>query len=168
MGLSEFGPGVPGASPDAAFTPKRRIYVLHFEGDDELEGLIVRARSAPIGMMLELGEMVEEVRELPLGEDAGEAQGEAVGASLAVLRKVIDLYAKVLVSWNYHDDNGQPVPATAEGMATLDPAHLMRIIRAWQQVVAEAPAGLGNASSGGERSAALPLPMEPLSPSLAS
>lgn len=157
-----------GNTPEPGFTPKRRVYVLHFEGDEELEGLIVRARSAPIGMMLQLGEMVGQIRDLPLGGAQGDLDVAAVSASLGVMRTIIDLYAQVLISWNYQDEHGTPVPATAEGMATLDPAHLMRIIRAWQTVVAEAPADLGNGSSGGGLSAAPPLPMEPLSPSLAS
>lgn len=154
------------------FTPKRKIYVLDFEGDDELDGLEVRAIAAPIGMVLELGAAVDDVQDTPDPETAAAlppaAKTAMVKRSMAQLQTVIDMYARVLVSWNYVDERGEEVPATAEGMLTLDPAHLMKIIRAWQQAAAQVPVPLSGPSSSGGPSLVASLPMETSSASLAS
>jgi hypothetical protein len=153
------------------FTPPRKVYVLDF-ADTELDGLEVRAKSAPLGMMLQLGASADSFNGVPdVGEMAelDEARQLAlVKGSMTQLRAIVDMYAGVLVGWNLTDDDGQPVPATADGLLTLDPPHLMMIIRAWQQAVAAVPPASAPTSNAGAPSEVPPLPMAALSTSLAS
>ncbi len=148
------------------FEPPTREYTLDFTGT-ELDGLEVTARSAPIGMVLELGSMVDAMVELPdLTELDGQAPAEQVrrvGKSMTVLSKIITMYSGVLLRWNY-TLRGEAQPATEAGMRTLDPAHVMMIVKAWQAAVTMVPAELGKELSSGETSPELSIPMEPLSP----
>ncbi len=138
------------------FQPPRKTYVLDFEGTD-LDGLTVKARGASLGQFLALGQ---------LAEDADQAEG-AAGESAAI-SAMLALFDELLVEWNLDDENGVRIPATAEGMATLDPSQVMAIIGAWQRAVAAVPVPLKDASTGGSPSVVRSMPMEPLSPSLAS
>lgn len=153
------------------FQPPRKTYVLDFEGT-ELDGLEVKARSAPLGMMLELGGLADGFQGVPDVEDV-EAMPEAeqvkmVRGSMDALRSIVELYAQVLVSWNYEDPDGEQVPATVAGMLTLDPGHMMMIIQAWRQAVVAVPPASAPTSSAGALSEVPPLPMAPLSESQAS
>ncbi len=156
--------------PPTGFTPKRRVYVLDFEGTD-LDGLEVRTRSAPIGMMLALGELLDQAGAVPdQAALAGLAQAEQMrkmAGFMKQIRAAVDRFATVLLGWNLTDEQGGKVPATVEGLLTLDPGELMLLIRTWTSVIAEAPAPLPQPSSSGGPSLEGSLPMEPLSESLA-
>jgi hypothetical protein len=154
----------------AGFTPKRRVYVLDFTGDDELDGLEVRARGTTLGSVLGLGTMAEQLRDAPTSQADVEAldpaaQVAALPAALAALEGVFEPFLGALVSWNLCDEDGAPVPATRDGLLTQEPAHVMRIVRAWQRAVSDVGAGLGKDSTGGPPSDLPSLTMEPLSPS---
>lgn len=75
-----------------------------------------------------------------------------------------------LISWNLEDDNGNPLPATEEAAKSCDQG----LIRALQNAYVEALIGVHNAdplptsSLSGEPSLVESVPMEALSPSLAS
>lgn len=154
------------------FQAPRRVYTLDF-ADTELDGLTVKTTSAPIDMLLRMGSLVDAVGGAPDPEALAalpqDEQVKAVAGFMGTIESLVKSYAGVLISWDLEDAAGQPVPATEAGLRTLDPAHLMLIIRAWQQAVAEVPAPLDGASTGGSPLEALStLPMEPLSQSLAS
>jgi len=137
------------------FTPKRHVYVLEFD-DPGLDGLEVRAVSADLGTFLELTALAE-IGDNPSTQDIGKIGELLVG------------FAKVLRDWNVTDDDGQPVPATAEGLKSLEFGFVFGIIAAWIKATAGVAAPLASASSGGGPSAELStLPVEPLSASLAS
>lgn len=137
------------------YTPKRHVYVLEFD-DPDLDGLEVRAVSADLGTFLELTALAE-IGDNPSAADIGKIGQLLVG------------FAKVLREWNVTDDAGRDVPATAEGLKSLEFGFVFGIIAAWIKATAGVAAPLANASSGGGQSAELStLPMEPLSASLAS
>lgn len=158
------------------FTPNGKIYVLDFEGDSELDGLEVRCRSVPIGAMLAMGDMLEAATQsLDVDAPADETpaarqirETRAATEQVRSMRPLLEAYASVLVSWNLELTPGVPTPATFDGLVQLDPAQVMRVITAWQRAVSDVPAPLPGPSSSGSPSPALSLPMEPLSPSLAS
>lgn len=153
-----------------AFTPPETIYVLDFAGT-ELDGLTVEARSSDIGGVLALSEMIDGMGDVPDPEDAASVTPEKLARyakAMGLLYKIIDTYSRVLVSWDLEIPAGNPVPATAEGMHRLNTRHLMMIVKAWQQAVSQVPADLGKDLPGGGPSPEASLPMEPLSPSLAS
>lgn len=140
------------------FTPPRRTYLLDFAGT-ELDGLEVRTRSVPLGKFLEMGELAELVEDTEVISAAHQRQATT---------GMLDLFVSALVSWNLQDDDGEDVPTTSAGMASLDPKHVTMMITAWQTAIADVPAPLNQPSTVGERSVEASLPMEPLSENLAS
>lgn len=121
------------------FKPSRKVFVLEFR-DSDLEGLEIRAHCAQLW-----------VGDLDTDTEMAKA------------------FAEYLISWNLdHPITGEPVPATAEGVASLPFDTMLPILRAWCRSWREVPAPLDQRSSGGEQSAAPPIPMEPLSDARAS
>lgn len=138
------------------FTPKRKVYILDFEGSD-LHGLEVKARTAPLGEFMRLGMLADAV------EDA-----KSAAAEMEAIDALLMLFDAVLLSWNLLDDDGEPVPPTVDGLKTLEVQHVMAIFLAWQKEVAAVPAPLPVASRGGLPSEVLSMPMETALPSRAS
>ncbi len=138
-----------------SYQRKRKTYVLDFEGTD-LDGLTVRARSAPIEHAL----LMEELADFT---DAKTGKQRA-----AQVRELICHFAEVLVEWDLVDDDGAPVPPTAAGLAVLDEDELALLITAYQTAGTGVAAPLGEGSPDGSPSAVPSIPMEPLSESRAS
>ena len=59
---------------------------------------------------------------------------------------------RILIEWNLEED-GEPLPATAEGVMQLPPALALAILGKWSEAVGEAPAPLSGRSSGPRQSA---------------
>lgn len=103
------------------FRIQKRTARLVFSGDYEGAEVVVRL-DVPVGVFVEIQDMVSSEEQL----------------------KVFDLFgAKVLEEWNVENDDGNPVPATSEGMQTipLDFANLM--IEKWVEVSTQPSAPLG-------------------------
>lgn len=93
----------------------------------------------------------------------GVDEGEGVGGSLVRA-------SKALVSWNMEDSNGRQVPASAENFMRL-PHHLgIALGKGWLDGLAGVSdtSPLGESLTSGQPSRVEELPMEALSPSLAS
>jgi hypothetical protein len=122
---------------------QRKVYRLVFD-DPEMDGLEVRAKSVSLGAM----------------RKAADSDDEFL---------MMELFAKALVSWNLEDD-GEPVPATLEGLEDQDPEFVTAIITAWTGTISGVPdaSPLGGGSDSGRRSLEASIPMETLSPSRAS
>lgn len=75
-----------------------------------------------------------------------------------------------LVSWNLTDENDQPIPATAEGLRLVDTSLAGALKQAWIQSITGVHTAdpLPQSSPSGEPSPVESIPMEALSPSLAS
>ncbi|HZN70561.1 MAG TPA: hypothetical protein VFC00_02590 [Micromonosporaceae bacterium] len=123
-----------------------RTYKLVF-ADPEFAGLEVRARSISIRKMLEIAKFDR--------NDLDEGQVELLLAT----------FAKALVSWNLEEPEGEPVPATLDGLYAQDIGFVMQIIFAWMEAVAAVPTPLREKLSGGKQFPEVSLPMETLSPS---
>ncbi len=152
-----------------AFTPGRVLYELDFTGT-ELDGLTVEAASSTVGGLFTMSEMIDGLGELPDPDDtkAGPEQLARYAGAMAQLRKLIETFAEVLDSWDLEIPAGRPVSPDVDGMLKLQPRHMLMIINAWKAAVSQVPADLGKDSIGGAPSPVASLPMEPLSPSLAS
>lgn len=123
---------------------EKPLYKLVFE-DEQFDGLEIMAKSLPLGEFLELQKLQARAVDDP---DAGEQ----------VIRRLSD----VLVSWNLEDDDGQPVPATFDGLASQDFPFVLAIFQAWQEAVSSVPNRSPGGSNGGGTSPELSLPMEAL------
>jgi hypothetical protein len=126
------------------------IYKLKFE-DPEFEGLEIRTKSVPLGVFLDMEELIS--RERPDRE---------------TVDKLFRHFAGILVGWNLEDENDIPVPATVEGLYSQDLRFVRVVIDAWREAMVDVPAPLAQASDDGELSPEASIPMEPLSPSQAS
>jgi hypothetical protein len=134
---------------------KRKVYKLIF-ADEEMNGLEVRCTSVSIETMLSL---------TALSGLAAKSLSEYSIEDLGSVNLVFEVFAEALVSWNLEDEDGNPVPATLEGVKAQDIDFLNVIITAWMERVAGISGPLAPASTAGSRSLEASIPMETLSPS---
>lgn len=131
------------------YKPKRKTYNLDFTGTD-FEGLRVSIRGLNTGQYMDLF--------------AAKTEAETGGET----NQLLTIMAGQLISWNVEDDDDMPVPATLDGIKTQDLDFNLAIVNAWTTAMAGVPAPLEPSSTGGGSSLVASIPMEPLSPSLAS
>lgn len=132
--------------------------------DGEFEGLEVRVRRVSIAKFLELAPLLE--------ADLGNFSAEDIEA----MRDMFLEFGTLLVSWNLEeevtDEEGVttdvPVPCTPEAFIQQDLPLAQEIITQLSGSIAGVSAPLEQPSPSGEQSLAESLPMEVLSPSLAS
>lgn len=122
---------------------KDKTLRLVFE-DPEYEGLEVVTRRVPLETFLRLARLQDSSG---IDEVAG---------------LINDFAEAALVSWNL-EQNGEPIPVTAEAFRSQDFEFAMVIIRAWLNAVAAVPVPLDKPSQNGESPAELSIPMVPLS-----
>lgn len=127
-------------------TPK--LYHLKFGEDTDYPGLEVAIRDTSLGQFL---------------------AARATGADGDPIAGMVDLLIDRIHSWNLEDDQtGEPVPTTREAILGEDSDMIFDIVRMWQQAMTGVAAPLDDASPSGETSEEASIPMEALSPSLAS
>ena len=127
------------------YRPKRKIYNLSFAGTEH-DGLEVVMRGVTVG---------EELRINSIARD-GDGDGAAI----------VELMVDLLVRWNVEDENGQPVPATPEGVRSQDAAFIGDILTALRKAAGGVVDGpLPSDSTSGLPSLVESIPMEALSPS---
>lgn len=125
------------------YKPKRKTYTLKFE-DPEMDGLVVRTR----------GRTVDDA----IAFQAGLPYEEA-----------LERFADIVIDWNVLDEDDNPVPATAEGMRTLDEEFLVAVMGAFNQAINGVSGPLEKPSNDGEiTEIEASMKMAPLSSSLAS
>jgi len=130
----------------------KKVLKLNFT-DPQYEGLEVVVRKPIMEQVLSVADGQEGV-----GEDADKME---------TLRPLAELLCSLLVGWNLEND-GEPVPHTAEALLAQDFDVAQAIIKAWEDNAMGVSVPLEKASSDGERSLVASIPMETLSPSLAS
>lgn len=136
---------------EPGFRAGRKTYRLVFEDGHDLAGLVVRARSVGTGEFFELSKLADQGS---FGLDEG--------------AELIARFAQHLVDWNLEDEDGVPVPATAEGLNSQDFDLVIAVIMQWMDAVAGVSAPLARPSPGGVPSLVESIPMETLSPNLLS
>jgi hypothetical protein len=131
------------------YTRTRRKYRLKFE-DEELAGLEVVMGSLSIGEFTELTSSI-----------SGGATAETADGVTSLLEK----FAGKIASWNLEDDDGQPVPATFDGVKTQELDFIMAIVTAWMDAIAGVDPTSRASANGTGTFPEVSLPMEPLSAS---
>jgi len=132
------------------YVRQRKVYRLRF-ADEDMAGLVVQARSAPVGQFIGLTKLAQLRGNDVTPEDMGK------------LDELFRGFAGCLESWNLEDSDGTPVPATLEGLYSQETDFVLQIIFAWIEAVAGVPGPLGKPSSDGGRSLEASMPMETLS-----
>lgn len=139
------------------FKAPKQIYRLVFPEGDDLAGLEIRAVAPAFGAFLDLAKLAELVNVDKIKPE-----------DIEKIRPVFDLFVKCVRSWNLEDDDDRPLPVSYGSLLTLDLPVLMRIVDAWMRVVASVPPPLAKPSGDGDTFPEASIPMETLSPSLAS
>lgn len=84
-----------------------RTYVLEFEG--AMEGAYVKLKATPVGVAMAL-------------RSGSSADGD----------EVLQLLAQYVAEWNLEDENGEPLPITAEAIrANLEAPVIAKIVGEW-------------------------------------
>ena len=138
------------------FLAPRRTYSLEFEGD-EFDGLIVKVRPPTVGEALDNMDLAWMTDDTLTEKDR-----------LDRLHSLYALFSTRLVSWNVEDETGTPVPATLDGLLTLDNDFGIRIVRSWLFETSMVPRPLDTGSPSGVPSVELSIPMDETSDALAS
>jgi len=99
------------------FRLQKRTARLVFSGDYEGAEIVVRL-DVPVSVFIDIQDMVANNDQLRVFEIFGE---------------------KVLAEWNLEDDDGQPLPATANGMKDVPLQFANLIIEQWVEVSTQPP-----------------------------
>jgi hypothetical protein len=120
-----------------------RIYDLEFDGD--LEGLHVRIKSIKFG----------KVRRLMALMDADDKDVE-------VMDEIAVMLTGAIVSWDFQDEKGQPLPVNQESIDDLEFDEVLGIVNKWLDHITGPSDDLGKDSTSGEKFPGRPLTMEAL------
>ena len=120
-----------------------RIYDLEFDG--ELEGLHVRAKSIKFGKVRQLIALMDE-------EDK----------DVEVMDRIAKELAENIVSWDFLDENEQPIPVSVEAIDDLEFDEVIAITNKWLDQMTGPSKELGKDSNSGESFPGRPLTMEAL------
>lgn len=105
-------------------------------------------------------------RQLLALEELQDLDPEALRSDPAGQRKKTDellgFIADGCVSWNLEDDDGQPVPITADTLWQEDPGFWTALVEAWTDAIAGVSGPLAQTSSAGPPSPAVSIPMDDL------
>lgn len=144
----------------AGYRHQARVYKLTFE---DYPGLEITTKSVSTGRLMKLMRMAVRLQDKDVSDASGltEEDAEAVDA-------LFSGFAQALVSWNLEDEDGNPVPATKEGVYDQDFDFILSLINDWIGVVSGTPGDLGKGSNSGPQFPEVSLPMAPLSPSRSS
>ena len=151
---------------------RNKEYVLAFE-DDDLAGLEIRARGASVQLL---------TRGLALADVARNMTGAPTPAERQALNELLMIfggcpsacsldhadnlgqhYKSRMISWNFEDDNGEPLAPTAENFLDQDMDVTFAVVMAWIEEVGGTPGPLEMNSNDGGPSEAVSIPMEELS-----
>lgn len=117
---------------------KRGALILEWPEDSEFSGLEIRMRRMTINQLLDIDRFGDMVK------DAATADKLKVAMS-----EMLDTVAGGLLSWNYEDDNGAPVPAVRESLDGLDMDMVLTLVKAWKVAAAAVPLALPPSSPTG-------------------
>jgi hypothetical protein len=123
---------------------KRTVYDLRWADEP---GVQVAMRACSIGDLFALEAL------------AGKADGDAEAA-----KGFLGKLASYLDSWNLDGDDGQPLPATFEGLITQELGFALKVFKGWHGAMTSVDTPLPDGSGNGLPSALeQSIPMEPLS-----
>ncbi|WP_049562245.1 hypothetical protein [Nonomuraea sp. SBT364] len=128
--------------------------------DGEFAGLEIRARRSSLETYFQFAPILDG------GIDVSTPDGR---------KEFLDLFlefGEYLVSWNLEDENEHgtrtPIPCTPQEFLNQDPRFVREVLDQWADAIAGVAAPLDSKSASGEPFPEASLPMDALSPSLAS
>jgi hypothetical protein len=102
------------------------------------------------------------------GLDLSVMKGADLEQALESVDGLFTRFAKSLKAWNLDDDDGRPVPETADGVRGQELDFILEITMAWMDAIASVDIPLPQPANGSGTFPEGSIPMEPLSQSLPS
>ena len=124
---------------------KRKQYKLAFQ-DEGMEGVVITVQSLSSGQLIEI--------------QSAQQKG--------FHERMTGMLADKLVGWNVEDEDGTPVPATLDGIRSMDVDFADVVVKAWMEAMSGVSRPLPSSSAGGQPSVELSIPMDVSLESLAS
>ncbi len=139
------------------YQPKRKLYQLRFE---DHPGFEVTMTGLSVDGFMSLARQAAGMQ----GLDISAMKGPELEAAMVSIDGLFTRFAKSLRAWNL-DDDGEPVPETAEGVRGQDLGFILEITMAWMDAIASVDIPLPQPANGSGTFPEGSLPMEPLSAS---
>lgn len=139
---------------------RRPTTLVTFPEGHQFHGLEARCRMVSFERMLSIQELLAT---LPDGQQQASAE-----ETQKHLRMLANLFGDVLTAWNLEEDDGTPVPATADQLVKEGWELVLALVMQWMHTVAGVDEALGKDSNSGGQFPAVSIPMETLSPNLPS
>lgn len=117
------------------FRRERKLYQLNFEGTD-LDGLEVIMKGVSLERFIAFSRVAAELE-------------SADGRTIENIEAQFQFLAEALVSWNLDDEDGDPVPATYEGLKEQDISDVNAIMVGYMQAISSVPKALNSDSPSG-------------------
>lgn len=132
---------------------RRKAETLRLTFDGQLEGLEATVR---LGSPATMRHVVASAR---AAEQASSPADQA-----DTILDLCNAFGQLLQSWNYEDEDGTPVPASAEALAAEDLPFVLAVVYGWMDAMAQRAQQLTQATGGhtGEQAVhEAELPMQP-------
>lgn len=100
----------------------RTIYNLHFE-ESSLSEVEVKVTACSVNQFNEI-----------MGGATAVGDEAVKGAN-----KLLELFAEHIMSWNFENEDGSPMPITAQALGDLEQPLVIRLIAAWQAAMVTVP-----------------------------
>lgn len=126
---------------------KKKIYKLKWEEGHTYHGLEIRVKGLSFADLTALQSL------------AGVADQEVTDE---VMDPILQIFTDKIVSWNYVDEDDNPVPVTFEEVKGLDVGAVMSALAQWQEATAGITESLKKGFNSGETSLEASIPMESL------
>jgi hypothetical protein len=139
------------------YRPPSQKFKIEYAPGHDLHGLELTVKQGNMGIAMRVAKLSKLRSDKNMSPE-----------NIAMIDEAFDAFASILVSWNVEDDDGNPVPATKDGLYSLDFEFLATVMTAWSEKVAGVSAPLPKPSDNGKTLAEGLIPMETLSPSLLS
>ena len=123
---------------------------LVFEGDYAGAEVVVRL-DLPIGQVLSF-----------LDQSLSAEDGQTPATAKANLILLQRFAATALISWNLENDEGQPIPATAEGILQVPVVFAQLLLAKWAEAISNPPDPLAGVSANGSTSGPRTVEMAPV------
>lgn len=137
---------------------KRPTYTITFPDGHRFYGLEVKTRSVNFEIIMGVQRALAS-----LPESGADVEKVTADESARMIGDIADGFGAALVSWNLEDDDGTPVPASAESIRKEDFALVLSVVMRWLDTVSNVDDDLGKGSPSGPPSQAASIPMVPLS-----
>jgi len=105
---------------------KRGALILEWPEDSEFSGLEIRLKRLSIRQLMQI-------------EKLSDLRKNKTDDTESVMSELLDAIGKGLLSWNYEDDDGTPVPAVRESLDDLDMDMVLALVGAWTKAAAAVP-----------------------------